>query len=76
MVAETALPPITVHGLDPVFQFLVRARNLPLLVAEKYIREALELDRLQIEFHVPGGTPNLAGSSVAPANGITGLAVC
>ena len=43
------------HTIDDLFQILVCARDIPAPIAKKQITKFLQLNKLQIDFHVRGG---------------------
>jgi hypothetical protein len=56
---------------DELFQILVRARGKRPVNAMDEIQTALELDQLQVEYHIRGGATNYSGKT-APPEGLTG----
>jgi hypothetical protein len=48
------------HTIDDLFQILVCARDIPAPIAKKQITKFLQLNKLQIDFHVRGGARKIA----------------
>jgi hypothetical protein len=59
--------------VDDLFQFLIRVRDFRPAIAEDEILQAFRHDRLQLRYHIRGGTRKYNRDEFAPPQGIVGL---